>query len=64
MTEFKSLFSEVDLTEIKVKDEGLGITPEDMSKLFTPFYVTKNKESRAANPSGNGLGLSISQNIA
>jgi signal transduction histidine kinase len=49
---------------IKVTDYGLGIGPEDLKKLFEPFYVTKNKQSRVANPSGNSLGLSISRNIA
>jgi signal transduction histidine kinase len=40
---------------ITIKDNGTGITPESMEKLFTPFFTTKKK--------GTGLGLSIVQRI-
>ena len=36
-------------------DNGAGIAPEHLPKLFTPFFTTKTK--------GTGLGLSISQKI-
>ncbi len=39
-----------------VEDEGGGIAPENLSKLFTPFFTTKTE--------GFGLGLSITQKIA
>jgi signal transduction histidine kinase len=39
-----------------VDDEGPGIAPENMHKLFTPFYTTKTE--------GFGLGLSITRKIA
>ena len=39
-----------------VDDEGPGIAPENMAKLFTPFYTTKTE--------GFGLGLSITRKIA
>jgi two-component system, sensor histidine kinase FlrB len=43
------------LLEIKVKDNGQGISPENQKKIFEPFFTTK--------PSGNGLGLAIVHGI-
>ena len=40
---------------ITISDSGPGIAPEDMTRIFDPFYTTKEK--------GTGLGLSIAQNI-
>ena len=44
-----------DYVEISVEDTGAGITPENMKKVFTPFFTTKS--------SGTGLGLSVSYGI-
>lgn len=41
---------------IRVRDNGTGITPETLAKLFEPFYSTKAE-------AGTGLGLSISRRI-
>jgi signal transduction histidine kinase len=43
--------------KIAIQDTGCGIPPENMSKLFTPFFSTK-KEVK-----GVGLGLSVSYGI-
>ncbi len=42
---------------IKVKDNGVGIAEKDQSRIFEPFYTTKEVGS------GVGLGLSISFSI-
>ncbi len=39
----------------RIQDAGIGIPPEDMHRLFEPFYRCSNVESI----SGNGLGLAI-----
>jgi two-component system, NtrC family, nitrogen regulation sensor histidine kinase NtrY len=40
---------------IEVKDTGKGLTPEECSRLFTPYYTTKQL--------GTGLGLAIVQSV-
>jgi nitrogen fixation/metabolism regulation signal transduction histidine kinase len=40
---------------ISVKDNGTGIDPEAMEKIFIPFFTTKK--------SGSGIGLSLSRQI-
>jgi len=42
-----------DYIEIKISDNGCGISEEDLDKIFNPFYSTKPKEQ------GTGLGLSV-----
>ncbi len=40
---------------IKIKDNGIGVSDEEINKLFLPFYTTKSK--------GTGLGLAITVNL-
>ena len=40
---------------IEVADTGKGLTPEECSRLFTPYYTTKLQ--------GTGLGLAIVQSV-
>lgn len=40
---------------IAVTDSGRGLTPEEIDRVFTPFFTTKHK--------GTGLGMTISRRI-
>lgn len=47
---------------LEVKDEGIGISKEELPKVFEPFYMVDKSRTRANN--GAGLGLSICVEIA
>jgi signal transduction histidine kinase len=49
---------------ISVTDKGIGITEDDIQRLFTPYFKTKEENSLKLNPMGHGLGLYISNSIA
>ena len=42
-------------TKISVTDNGMGIAPEEIEKIFIPFYTTKEN--------GSGIGLDLSRKI-
>jgi two-component system NtrC family sensor kinase len=46
-----------EIAEVSFTDTGCGISKEHLSKLFTPFFTTKETEK------GTGLGLAISYGI-
>ncbi len=45
----------VGLVRVRVEDTGVGITPQNLTRLFEPFFTTKRN--------GTGLGLAICQRI-
>jgi signal transduction histidine kinase len=49
-------FQEDDSVVLTVKDQGKGIAPENLEKIGTPFFTTKD--------SGTGLGLAVCYSIA
>ncbi|TAG56586.1 MAG: ATP-binding protein [Cytophagales bacterium] len=53
--EIKAFYNAESKIEICVFDNGMGINPEILQKIYTPFYSTKK--------SGTGIGLSISKQI-
>ncbi|NIM72334.1 MAG: hypothetical protein GTO28_04235, partial [Gammaproteobacteria bacterium] len=46
-----------DRAEIRIRDNGTGIAPDALERLFTPFFTTKPAGE------GTGLGLSITHDI-
>ncbi len=57
---FRSVYSDIAEGEywlISIQDSGVGMTPDEMTQIFTPFYTSKQKGQ------GTGLGLSMAFNI-
>src|SRR5262249_24111893 len=46
---------DVDRVQIKIEDGGVGISGEDLARVFDPYFTTKR--------GGTGLGLPIAKNI-
>jgi two-component system sensor histidine kinase HydH len=51
----KSTLGEEGEIKIEIADTGRGIPPEDLNKIFDPYFTTKTK--------GTGLGLAIVHKI-
>jgi two-component system, NtrC family, sensor kinase len=51
-------WNEDDFLHLSVRDNGTGISPENLSKVFNAFFTTKEAGA------GMGLGLTIAQRVA
>ena len=49
------------LYEIRVKDNGIGMSPEFVKKIFSPFE--RERTSTVSRTQGTGLGMAITKNI-
>ena len=56
---FISIRFTADRIALKFRDNGIGIPPEDLENIFTPFFRGANKRYAP----GNGIGLSLTQRI-
>ncbi len=54
-------FADSDNVLIKIRDEGVGIKPEDIPKVFEKFIRLENHLT--SKTQGNGLGLYITKNL-
>ena len=50
-----------DMIQVKVQDNGYGMTPEDQKSLFNKFFRSGDEKVREA--PGTGLGMSITKNL-
>lgn len=48
--------------QLRITDEGPGLAPEELEKVFEPFYRVEGSRNRDSG--GSGLGLTIARNIA
>jgi two-component system, NtrC family, nitrogen regulation sensor histidine kinase NtrY len=55
LIELKAALNEKSRPLISIRDNGTGIDPEAMEKIFIPFFTTKK--------TGSGIGLSLSRQI-
>ena len=60
-------FIDAQMVAIRISDTGTGIEPHNISRIFDPFYTSKNTpaagSSAGASIRGTGLGLSVCQTI-
>ena len=49
------------MVQLELADSGQGIPPEDLPRIFDPFF--RSEASRAAGEGGFGLGLAICKSI-
>ena len=50
-----------DMVRVEVKDTGIGLSSEEIGKLFTKFFRAKNRTTQEVG--GTGLGLTITRSL-
>jgi signal transduction histidine kinase len=53
---------EADHLVVRVRDNGVGMSPEELARIFQPFVQVDDSDTRRAG--GSGLGLVITRSIA
>ena len=48
---------------VAVSDDGMGVSPDDLPKIFEPFFRADRSRARQPGKTGAGLGLSIVRTI-
>lgn len=51
-----------DSVAVSIADPGIGIAPENLEKVFDPFWQVEQRSTRRSG--GTGLGLSVSRSLA
>ena len=61
LKQFPGIAKGSELYEIRVKDNGIGMSPEFVQKIFSPFK--RERTSTVSRTQGTGLGMAITKNI-
>ena len=61
LKQFPGIAKGSELYEIRVKDNGIGMSPEFVQKIFSPFE--RERTSTVSRTQGTGLGMAITKNI-
>ena len=61
LKQFPGTAKDSGLYEIRVKDNGIGMSPEFVQKIFSPFE--RERTSTVSRTQGTGLGMAITKNI-
>ena len=61
LKQFPGTVKGIELYEIRVKDNGIGMSPDFVEKIFSPFE--RERTSTVSRTQGTGLGMAITKNI-
>jgi len=50
------------MAEIRIRDDGPGVRPDELERIFECFY--RSDESRTSPQNGSGIGLAVVRQIA